>query len=147
MARNRKEKDVKLKLKQPDRSGPDPSQETLLDMAQKRGLLDIPQGNVKGGSGAGEANEEPLIGRLGESMLWSTSLTMVHFTLDVMVAHQYAVEISCHSPALLYVPSSSNAFNAPPQPTSSNTALGTPNFLLHKQRSCWDLSDSHHKCV
>lgn len=145
MARNRKEKDFKVKLKQPDRSGPDPSQETLLDMAQKRGLLDIPQGNVKGQPGSAGADEEPLIGRLGESMLWSSSLTMVHFTLDVLVAHQYAIEISwsdiikrtiiqafpgklysllqamrsllifySHFPALLYLPSTPYAFNAPP---------------------------------
>ncbi|RDW94764.1 hypothetical protein BP5796_00527 [Coleophoma crateriformis] len=87
MARNRKQNDpAKIKLVQPDRSGPDPTQETLLDMAQKRGLLDVPDEEEA-------AAEEPLVGRLGDAMLWSLSLTMLHFTLDVLVQHQYAVEI------------------------------------------------------
>ncbi|KAF4627823.1 hypothetical protein G7Y89_g10328 [Cudoniella acicularis] len=90
MARHRKEKDgkIKLKLKQPDRSGPDPSEATLLDFAQQRGLLDIPQK----GDGTGE-EEEPIPGRLAEAILWSVSLTMLHFTLDVFVSHQYAVKV------------------------------------------------------
>jgi hypothetical protein len=86
MARHRKEKDPKIKLKQPSRSVPDPSHETLLDMAEKRGLLK-PQEDGMGEDG------QPLVGRLGESILWSISLTMLHFTLDVLVANQYAVEI------------------------------------------------------
>lgn len=93
MARQRKEKDVKLKLKQPDRSGPDPSRQTLLEIAEQRGLL---KSQMPHNSDAfdGEADdEEPLIGRLGESILWSFSLTMLHFTLDVLVSHQYAVDI------------------------------------------------------
>lgn len=75
MAKNRKE--PKIKLKRPDKSGPDPSQQTLFDIAQQRGLLE----------------DEVLIGRVGESILWSMSLTMVHFTFDVLVASQYAVDI------------------------------------------------------
>ena len=89
MARNRKEKDPKIKLKQPNRSTPDPSHETLLDMAEKRGLLKT-QENTQDGLGE---DGKPLIGRLGESILWSISLTMLHFTLDVLVANQYAVEV------------------------------------------------------
>lgn len=92
MARQRKEKDVKIKLKHADRSGPDPSRETLLDLAEKRGLLNIPDEEKEDRTGLDE-NGEPLIGRLGESILWSISLTMLHFTLDVLVAHQYAVDI------------------------------------------------------
>jgi hypothetical protein len=88
MVRPRKEKEVKLKLKQPDRSGPDPSQQTLLDIAAERGLL-----NAQKAAEAKLNAEEPLIGRLGESMFWSISLTMLHFTLDVLAAHQYAVDI------------------------------------------------------
>jgi hypothetical protein len=91
MARNRKEKIPKIKLKQPDRSGPDPSEQTLLDIAEQRGLLKAQQAAETGEEV--ENNEEPLIGRLGESVLWSVSLTMLHFTLDVLVAHQYAVAI------------------------------------------------------
>jgi hypothetical protein len=74
-----------IKLKQPDRSGP--SDETLLGFAEKAGILDVPQQKGKA------ADEEPLIGRLGESLLWSVSLTMLHFTLDVLVMNQYAVQL------------------------------------------------------
>lgn len=92
MARQRKEKDGgKIRLAHPDRSGPDPSQQTLLDIAEQRGLLKIPAGEQER-PGLDE-NGQPLIGRLGESVLWSISLTMLHFTLDVLAAHQYAVEI------------------------------------------------------
>jgi hypothetical protein len=87
MGRNKK--DAKIKLARPDRSGPDPSQETLLEIAEKRGLLKAQQAAEDGLDESGE----PLVGRLGESILWSISLTMLHFTLDVLVAHQYAVEV------------------------------------------------------
>ena len=89
MGRNKKEKDAKIKLAHPDRSGPDPSQETLLEIAEKRGLLKAQQAAEEGLDESGE----PLVGRLGESILWSISLTMLHFTLDVLVANQYAVAI------------------------------------------------------
>ncbi|TVY49069.1 hypothetical protein LOCC1_G001362 [Lachnellula occidentalis] len=92
MARNRKEKDPKIKLKQPDRSGPDPSRETLLQLAGEHGLLDIPQAVGKDKAKPAE-DEEPLIGRLPESAFWSISLTMLHFTMDVLVARQFAVEM------------------------------------------------------
>ncbi|KAG0649057.1 hypothetical protein D0Z07_5067 [Hyphodiscus hymeniophilus] len=92
MGRSAKErKDAKFKLKHPDRSGPDPSQQTLLDLAEQRGLLKTPPGEkVDNGS---SDDDEPLIGRLGDSTLWSLSLTMLHFTLDVLVSHQYAMEL------------------------------------------------------
>jgi hypothetical protein len=93
MGRNKK--DAKIKLARPDRSGPDPSQETLLEIAEKRGLLKAQQAAEDGLDESGE----PLVGRLGESILWSISLTMLHFTLDVLVAHQYAVEVKW--PALI----------------------------------------------
>ena len=93
MARQRREKEVKVKLRQPDRSGPDPSHESLLDLAEKRGLLKA-KGIGEKATGYNEPNEEePLVGRLAESFLWSISLAMLHFTLDVLVSHQYAVEI------------------------------------------------------
>ncbi|KAE8444942.1 hypothetical protein EG329_014069 [Mollisiaceae sp. DMI_Dod_QoI] len=91
MARRGKQKDGKIKLSQPDRSGPDPTQETLLDMAEKRGLLKTAEDEQE--VGGLDENGEPLIGRFGESFLWSISLTMLHFTLDVLAAHQYAVAI------------------------------------------------------
>jgi hypothetical protein len=92
MGKSAKErKDAKFRLKQPDRSGPDPSQQTLLDLAEQRGLLKT-QPSEKFGDEEPE-DEGPLVGRLGESVLWSLSLTMLHFTLDVLVSHQYAMEI------------------------------------------------------
>jgi hypothetical protein len=91
MARQRREKNVKLK--QPDRSAPDPSHETLLDLAEKRGLLKPQPAGVNAAEADEQDEEESLVGRLGESMLWSISLTALHFTLDVLVSHQYAVDI------------------------------------------------------
>lgn len=92
MGKSAKErKDAKIKLKQPDRSGPDPSKQTLLDLAEQRGLL-----KTQPGEKADElelADDEPLISRFADSILWSSSLTMLHFTLDVLVSHQYAIEI------------------------------------------------------
>lgn len=89
MARQRKEKEEKIPLKLADRSGPDPSTQTLLDIAESRGLLK--DENTRP-AGIGE-DGQPLIGRVGESMFWSISLTMLHFTLDVLVAHQYALDM------------------------------------------------------
>ncbi|KAF7909347.1 uncharacterized protein EAF01_003065 [Botrytis porri] len=83
-------KEPKLKLKKPDRSGPDPSIETLLDIAEKRNLSEAQRQRQAELDGE---NEEILIGRLGDSVLWTISLTMLHFTLDVLVTHQYAEEI------------------------------------------------------
>jgi hypothetical protein len=92
MGKNAKErKDAKFKLKQPDRSGPDPSQQTFLDLAEQRGLFKTQLGEKVDDEEL--EDEEPLVGRLGESILWSLSLTMLHFTLDVLVSHQYAMEI------------------------------------------------------
>ena len=85
MARNRKE--PKIPLKHADRSGPDPSQQTLLDIAEQRGLL-------KDINGKDEHDiETASVGRLPEALLWTFSLTTGLFTLDVLVANQYAMEI------------------------------------------------------
>ena len=85
--RERKEKVQKIKLAHPDRS--DPSEATLLDIAEKHGLLKIPPAE-----GSAEESEDEVVGRLGEAVLWSVSLTMLHFTLDVLVTHQYAIALS-----------------------------------------------------
>ncbi len=153
----------------PNRSGPDPSQETLLDIAEKRGLLKAQQAAQEGL----DENGEPLIGRLGESILWSISLTMLHFTLDVLVAHQYAVDIkwpalirrgvqafpsklqrppakinanesSC-SPPLLLFPSSSFTIDSPTDTPSKDAAPPPPNILLHRQYCCGKLPYIHHE--
>jgi hypothetical protein len=93
MARQRKVKETKIKLKQPDRSGPDPSRQSLLEIAEQRGILHAQKGQKEDGSYGDAEDGDPSVGRLGESMLWSVSLTMLHFTLDVLVSNQYAIEI------------------------------------------------------
>lgn len=102
MARQRRQKDVSsssdIPLAHPDKSGPDPSRQTLLDLAAQRGLLDSETQNRKAGKlPAGTVplrDEEPIIGRFGEAVLWSSSLAMLHFTLDVLTQHQYAEVLS-----------------------------------------------------
>ncbi|OBT87150.1 hypothetical protein VE02_02235 [Pseudogymnoascus sp. 03VT05] len=101
MARQRRQKDVSssdIPLAHPNKSGPDPSRQTLLNLAAQRGLLDIETENRKTGKlPAGSIplrDEQPLIGRLGEAVLWSSSLAMLHFTLDVLTQHQYAEVLS-----------------------------------------------------
>ncbi|QSZ36965.1 hypothetical protein DSL72_009057 [Monilinia vaccinii-corymbosi] len=83
-------KTPKYKLRQPDRSGPDPTVETLLDIAEKRNLSEAQRRRQ---AELDEENKEILVGRLGESILWTISLAMLHLTLDVLVTHQYAEEI------------------------------------------------------
>ena len=90
----RRSKDPKIKLQQPDRSGPNPTHKTLIDLAEERSLFrqaDAINGAITEDD---EEDGEALVGRLGEAVLWSLSLTMLHFTLDVLVSHQYAVDIS-----------------------------------------------------
>jgi hypothetical protein len=98
MARRRAEKGsstASVPLKQPDRAARDPTKETLLEIARQRGLLkdDISQksGDV---STSDDYNGAEAIGRLGEAVLWSISITMLHLTFDVLVQHQYAQQIS-----------------------------------------------------
>ena len=114
--------DAKIKLAHPDRSGPDPSQQTLLDIAEKRGLLKAQQAAEDGLDESGEA----LVVRIGESILWSTSLTMLHFTLDVLVANQYAVAIKW--PAL--ITRTLQAFPSKLHFSPSRTTLTYPVILL-----------------
>lgn len=165
-----KRKDAKIKLAQPDRSGPDPSQETLLEIAEKRGLLKAQQAAEEGLDESGE----PLVGRLGESLLWSISLTMLHFTLDVLVANQYAVAInwpalvartaqafpstlqsslsfganadrSSHPSPLLLLPSSSFPSDFPPKTIHTNATSPPPTALLRQQCCCRMLPDIYHE--
>ncbi|PBP18116.1 hypothetical protein BUE80_DR010994 [Diplocarpon rosae] len=100
MARNRKEKAPQIPLSHPDRSGPG-AHPTLLDIAAQRGILRdyagkpdtanlAPRRRARDDELGGE--EEALVGRLGESVLWSISLSMLHLTLDVLITHQYAAE-------------------------------------------------------
>ncbi|KAI3549826.1 hypothetical protein CPAR01_13691 [Colletotrichum paranaense] len=110
-----KEKRVKdpkgIPLAQPDRSAP--SEATLLQMAQDRGLFkqadkdprnkNLPKGAVRidrPGSEDSDDDEDdeeallsPLMERIMDTLLWTVSLAMVHGTLDVLVQNQYAKEI------------------------------------------------------
>jgi hypothetical protein len=109
MARRRRERSPSnLKLKQPDRSGP--SEKTLLQLAEERGLFDqakkredeiekkaapvpIPRPpKNKEEDDDEEAGLPPTVERAFETVLWSVSLSMLHFTLDVLVQNQYSVD-------------------------------------------------------
>ncbi|KAK5655721.1 hypothetical protein OQA88_5258 [Cercophora sp. LCS_1] len=105
MAKKRRESPSRLRLRQPDRSGP--SEETLLDLAEKRGLFAQAQqqeaANRKTAGlpprpGSGEAEEDedavlsPLAERILETLLYTVSLAMLHFTLDVLVQNQFAMD-------------------------------------------------------
>ncbi|KAK3296343.1 uncharacterized protein B0H64DRAFT_168360 [Chaetomium fimeti] len=109
MARRRRERSPSnVKLKQPDRSGP--SEKTLLQLAEERGLFDqakkredeiekeatpvpIPRpAKNEEEDDDEEAGLPPTVERVLETVLWSVSLAMLHFTLDVLVQHQYSVD-------------------------------------------------------
>lgn len=100
MARQRKEKSAKdIKLKHPDRSGPDPTEKTLLQLAEERQLFQQAQQREKqlGKKTPGNVKNEDLLSpgeeRFIEAVLYTATLAMVHFTFDVLVQHQYATEI------------------------------------------------------
>ncbi|KAK4107716.1 hypothetical protein N656DRAFT_719528 [Canariomyces notabilis] len=108
MARRRRDKSPSnLKLRQPDRSGP--SEKTLLQLAEERGLFDQAKKRedeiakkaagrpisepARGGDEDGDAEGlPPAVERVLETLLWSVSLAMLHFTLDVLVQHQFSVD-------------------------------------------------------
>ncbi|KAI0178299.1 hypothetical protein BJ166DRAFT_601010 [Pestalotiopsis sp. NC0098] len=116
MVQTRKErKAAQIPLAQPDRSAP--SNKTLLELAQERQLfeqadvrqrkLDVkpparaPQHGADDDDADDEDEEEEGSAELSSSaerildvLLWAISLSMLHFTLDVLVQHQYAVRIS-----------------------------------------------------
>ncbi|KAM0276735.1 hypothetical protein ACHAQH_006446 [Verticillium albo-atrum] len=110
MARQRREKAAgSIKLTQPDRS--DPTEETLLQMAQERGLFkqaDADPRNKAAQQATSDSDSEdedadedgelsPRAERIMDSLLWTVSLAMVHFTLDVVVQHQYGIDIDWHA--------------------------------------------------
>lgn len=97
-----------LPLSQPDRTGP--SEKTLLELAQERQLFDqadirqrvlnkkhSTQRNAQEEEGGSDEVELPSFAEhVLDVVLWSSCLTMLHFTLDVLVFQQYAVEFSWH---------------------------------------------------
>ncbi|KAJ2902626.1 hypothetical protein MKZ38_000293 [Zalerion maritima] len=96
-----------IKLAQPDRSGP--TDQTLLDLAQEQDLFgqaDKAQARSRRKAAKkdargpleleGDEEEEkvdPEVDHLMDTFFWGISLAMLHFTLDVLVQHQYAMEI------------------------------------------------------
>ncbi|KAB5559559.1 hypothetical protein GE09DRAFT_1113396 [Coniochaeta sp. 2T2.1] len=104
MARKRRDKSpASIKLKHPDRDGP--SEKTLLELAEQQGLFNKAQAREAAlkpktsTPGPGATTEEldalpPIVERIFETLLWTISLSTLHFTLDVLVQNQYAAEIS-----------------------------------------------------
>lgn len=116
MAKQGKEKGPKvIKLRQPDRSGP--SEKTLLDLADERNLFEQAKQREKElgkftESGDEEDEEDddeddeddeddgdegpvlsPQTERFLEAGLWTATMTMLHFTFDVLVMNQYGREM------------------------------------------------------
>ncbi|KAI2626184.1 hypothetical protein GGS21DRAFT_276646 [Xylaria nigripes] len=106
MVRTRKERKAaaEIKLAHPDRSAP--SENTLLNLAQERNLFELADQhpanrhkrkvNSRAGGDRDDGELSPTADRIMETLLWTVSLAMLHFTLDVLVQHQYAVEILWH---------------------------------------------------
>ncbi|KAF7533134.1 hypothetical protein G7054_g7343 [Neopestalotiopsis clavispora] len=117
MVQTRKErKAAQIPLSQPDRSGP--SEKTLLELAQERKLFeqaDVRQRKLdrkppapgaahqQDGEDADDEDDDDddddaqlssTAERVLDVLLWSISLSMLHLTLDVLVQHQFAVELS-----------------------------------------------------
>lgn len=112
MAKRRKDQSPSsIKLKQADRSAP--TEKTLLQLADDRGLFAqakeredaiAKKARTTGtptlrrikddddDEGDDEAELPPTVERVLETLLWSISLTMLHFTFDVLVQHQYSID-------------------------------------------------------
>ncbi|KAI1373002.1 hypothetical protein F4677DRAFT_233954 [Hypoxylon crocopeplum] len=99
MVRTRKERKTAndIKLAHPDRSAP--SDGTLLQFAQDQNLFEKAEQQQKKQAKQDDQDVDdenllsPTADRIMEAILWSISLSMLHFTLDVLVQHQYAVSI------------------------------------------------------
>ncbi|KAK0703856.1 hypothetical protein B0T26DRAFT_657334 [Lasiosphaeria miniovina] len=112
MAKKRGDRSPNLKLRQPDRSGP--STKTLLELAEERDLFvlaknkedankkakraethgeSIQRGGEDGDDGDDDGAElSPTTERILDTILWTISLAMLHFTLDVLVQHQFSAD-------------------------------------------------------
>lgn len=117
MGRKRAESPSNIKFQQPDRSGP--KEKTLLELAEERGLFAQAQKKqeendraknktkknepritkipIKPGTEKEEDDDdnEPLspgAERFLDTTLYTMSLTMLHFTLDVLVQNQYSAD-------------------------------------------------------
>ena len=107
MAKKRRgEGEPNIKLKQPDRSGP--TEKTLLRIAEDHQLFQQAEARQRSNAKSrqtketkgGDVDEEedtgfsPRVEQLLETTLWTISLAMLHFTLDTLVQHQYAIDIN-----------------------------------------------------
>jgi hypothetical protein len=100
MVRTRRERKAnsEIKLAHPDRSLP--SEKTLLEIAQEQQLFEqadrhpANQRKRRNDAGGSEAELSPIAERIMDTLLWTVCLAMLHFTLDVLVQNQYAMEIS-----------------------------------------------------
>lgn len=121
MARNRKEKakEERIKLRQPDRSGP--TGKTLLDLANERDLFQQADWRQRELELARQRAEDdklklpPGAERFLEALLYSATLAVVHFSFDVLVMRQYGPEVKWDK-----------AFHNAPR-----AFIGTPNLLIH----------------
>ncbi|RKF64778.1 putative deacetylase-like protein [Erysiphe neolycopersici] len=75
------DEDFELKLPKPYK--PSQSHKTLQDLAAE----------AKQKIEQREKVAEISLGRLTEAVLWTSTFTMLHFTLDLLVTHQYATEV------------------------------------------------------
>ncbi|KAH7629386.1 hypothetical protein B0T09DRAFT_155523 [Sordaria sp. MPI-SDFR-AT-0083] len=105
MGRKRAESPSNIKFQHPDRSGP--KEKTLLELAEERGLFAQAQKKqeendktkakikkipIKPNEGNYDELLSPGAERFLETTLYTISLTMLHFTLDVLVQNQYSVD-------------------------------------------------------
>ncbi|KAM0270312.1 hypothetical protein ACHAPA_003493 [Fusarium lateritium] len=91
MARQRKEKSAKdIKLEQPDRSAP--NKETLVDFAKGRDLFEEADRRQRELNGEGPLLS-PRTERIFETLLWTGVIATIHFTFDVLVQRQYAMDL------------------------------------------------------
>jgi hypothetical protein len=93
-----------IPLRQPTRDGP--SDQTLLELAQERQLFQQAQKrqsfldrqtHAPAETELDGGDAQPGVTRIVDSALWAISLAMLHFTLDVLVQHQYAVALAWRS--------------------------------------------------
>ncbi|KAI6245761.1 hypothetical protein HI914_05911 [Erysiphe necator] len=77
------DEDFELKLSVPKPYKPSKSHKTLVDLAAET--------NHNMAERERFADASP--GRMAEATLWTSTYTMLHFTLDLLVTHQYATEV------------------------------------------------------
>ncbi|KAI1809143.1 hypothetical protein GGS20DRAFT_573338 [Poronia punctata] len=96
MVRTRKERkaDSGIELAHPNRSTP--SEKTLLDIAEAQKLFEQADKHPANRAKKGYDDDElsPVAERIMDTLLWTVSLAMLHFTLDVLVQNQYAMDIA-----------------------------------------------------